>query len=158
MRIFKMMALAATSYVALTSCESKSGTSIEGTLKGEGFSEVILYNIKPQTIEHFDTIAVGDNKFRADATLATPDFLLVQLSERFRVPVFVKPGEQVVIEIDNLDDMSYNISGSPESERIEKINEILLETNKAVQALNDEGQAAMEDTAKFEMLKPKLDS
>src|SRR5690606_4815107 len=38
------------------------------------------------------------------------------------------------------------------------INEILLEANKAVQALNDEGQAAMEDTAKFEMLKPKLDS
>lgn len=160
MRILKMMALAATATFAFSACEnnSSSGTSIEGNLKGDGFTEVVLYNIKPQSIDPFDTVAVVDNKFKVDVTMDTADFMLVQLSERFRIPLFVNPGENVTIEIDNLEDMSYNISGSPESQRIEKINEILLGANKAVQELNNQGQAAMADTAKFEMMKPKLDS
>ncbi len=153
-----MMALAATAYFTFTACESNSGTSIEGKLKGDGFSEAILFNITPQSIDPFDTIAVVDNKFKGEITLDTADFILVQLSERFRVPLFVQPGEHVVIEVDNLEDMSYNIYDSPESERIEEINEILLKANKEVQALNDKGQAAMADTASFELMKPKLDS
>ncbi|AEV34456.1 Peroxiredoxin [Owenweeksia hongkongensis DSM 17368] len=158
MRILKMMALAATATFAFSACESNSGTSIEGNLKGDEFTQVILYNITPQSINPFDTVAVVDNKFKVDVTVDTADFMLVQLSERFRIPLFVQPGEHVTIEIDDMEDMSYNISGSPESERIEKINEILLEANKAVQALNDEGQAAMQDSAQFEMIKPRLDS
>ena len=158
MRILKMMALVATAYFTFTSCESNSGTSIEGTLPGTETNEVILYNISPTGVEPFDTIAVVDSKFKTDLTMDTANFLLVQFSQRFRVPVFVQPGEQVSIEVENIEKMTYHVSGSPESERIVEINNILLEANEAVQALNDEGQKAMEDSAQFELIKPKLDS
>lgn len=158
MRILKMMAFVATAYFTFTSCESNSGTSIEGTLPGTETNEVILYNISPTGVEPFDTVAVVDSKFKTAITLDTANFLLVQFSERFRIPVFVQPGEHVSIEVENIEEMTYHVSGSPESERIVEINDILLEANKAVQALNDEGQKAMEDSAQFELIKPKLDS
>lgn len=158
MRILKMMAFVATAYFTFTSCESNSGTSVEGTLPGTETNEVILYNISPTGVEPFDTVAVVDSKFKTAITLDTANFLLVQFSERFRIPVFVQPGEHVSIEVENIEEMTYHVSGSPESERIVEINDILLEANKAVQALNDEGQKAMEDSAQFELIKPKLDS
>lgn len=158
MRIFKMMAVAATACLAFTSCESNSGTSIEGNITDDATKEVILYSISPKGIEAFDTVAVADKKFKANIDLDSANFLVVQLSEKFRVPLFVQPGEHVAIEVENAEEMLYNVSGSPESQRIEEINEILLDANKAVQALNDEGQAAMEDSAQFALIKPRLDS
>lgn len=158
MRIFKMMAVAATACLAFTSCESNSGTSIEGNITDDATKEVILYSISPKGIDAFDTVAVADKKFKANIDLDSANFLVVQLSEKFRVPLFVQPGEHVAIEVENAEEMLYNVSGSPESQRIEEINEILLDANKAVQALNDEGQAAMEDSAQFALIKPRLDS
>ena len=159
MRILKMMAIAATTYLATTACgENANTTSIEGNLNSDQFSEVILYNITPSSIEPFDTIAVNGSSFKANLDMDTADFVLVQLSEKFRFPLFIQPGENAKIDVENAEEMTYNISGSEESERMERINEVLQEANEKVQKLNEEGQAAMEDTANFETVKVRLDS
>ena len=158
MKTLKMMALAATTYFTVTSCSDNSSTSISGQLNTGEFKEVILYKITPNSLDAFDTVAIADNKFNASLNMDTADFVYVQFSNRFGIPMFISPGETATLMVDNPDDMDYTVTGSPESERIEKINRILLEANKKVRTLNEEGQAAMADSVQFAAVKPKLDS
>lgn len=159
MRILKTMALAATAYFAVTSCGNEaSTTTIQGNIMDNDFSQVILYKITPKSLDAFDTVAITDKKFTATLNLDTADFVYAQFSQRFGIPMFINPGESVQLELEDPEVMTYNITGSPESARIERINEILLEANNKVQELNNQGQAAMADSANFIAIKPSLDS
>lgn len=156
MKVLKLMVLAATTCIAAISCSDNSKTTLEGDLKDD-FKEVVLYRISPQNVEPFDTIAVVDQKFHVELQMDSADFVLAQLSQRFRIPLFIQPGEKVKIEVEDLEDMTYNVSGSEESQRIERINEINLAARKEIDRLNQESQMAMQDS-NFAAKKAELDS
>lgn len=158
MRILKTMALAATAYFAVTSCGNETTTTIQGDIKDNNFDQVVLYKITPKSLDALDTIAIADKKFNTTLNMDSADFVYLQFSQRFGIPMFIAPGENVQIELEDPEVMTYKITGSEESERIERINAILLEASNKVQELNEKGQAAMADTAQFEVIKPKLDS
>lgn len=158
MRILKTMAIAAATYLTVTSCGNDSTTTLDAEVLAGEFSQVVLYKIEPNNLKAFDTIQMVDNKFSTTLNIDTADFIYMQLSPRFGIPMFIEPGEKVSVSVANPDEMTYEISGSPESARIRQINEVLRVATERVEELNKQGRAAMEDSVNFEAMKPKLDS
>lgn len=155
MRILNMVAAIATAYLAVSCNDGK--TTLSGNVTAE-VTELEVYSIDPTGTEPLDTIAVKDGKFDQALKLDTADFLLVKITDRYQVPLFVKPGEKVKLELTgNDEDPDYTVSGSHESERIWKITDIRNQAFTKIDSLNTASQEA-QNTPMYEMKRMELDS
>ncbi len=150
-----MLAIIATAYFT-TGCDDGK-TKISGNVTAN-VTQLEVYSIDPTGMEPIDTIEVKDGKFNQALNLDTADFILIKVSDKYSVPLFVKPGEKVKLELTGSDeDPDYTVSGSHESERIWQITEIRNGAFEKIDSLNTASQEA-QNTPMFEMKKIELDS
>ncbi len=155
MRILNALAIVAITYFA-TGCDDGK-TKLSGNVTAD-VSELELYSIDPTGTEPLDTIPVKDGKFETALQLDTADFMLVKVTDRYQVPLFIKPGEKVKLELTgNDEDPDYTVSGSHESERIWRITDIRNQAFDKIDSLNAASQEA-QNTPMYQMKKAELDS
>ena len=155
MRILNMLAIIATAYFT-TGCDDGK-TKITGNVTAD-VTQLEVYSIDPTGMEPIDTIEVKDRKFDQVMNLDTADFILIKVTDQYQVPLFVKPGEKVKLELTGTDeDPEYTVTGSPESERIWRITDIRNIAFDKIDSLNTASQEA-QNTPMYEMKKAELDS
>lgn len=155
MRILNMLAIIATTYFA-TGCDNGK-TVISGNVTAS-VTQLEVYSIDPTGMEPIDTIEVKEGKFESVMKLDTADFILIKVTDKYQVPLFVKPGEKVKLELTGSDeDPDYKVSGSHESERIWMITDIRNNAFDRIDSLNTASQEA-QNSPMFEMKKIELDS
>lgn len=155
MRILNMLAIIATAYFT-TGCDDGK-TKVSGNVTAD-VTELEVYSIDPTGMEPIDTIEVKDGKFDQVLNLDTADFILIKITDQYQVPLFVKPGEKVKLELTGTDeDPDYTVTGSPESERIWRITDIRNSAFDKIDSLNTASQEA-QNTPMYEMKKAELDS
>lgn len=153
MRIAKLFT-AATLVFALHACNNTptKGTNIYGSTD----SVDTLYVLKPamRTMDTLGVIGVEDGKFSFNFELDSADFVVLFTSDQYNIPLWMNPDDDIEVTITGSgDDRVYDIKGSETSERIRRITDVVNNSIKNIDTLND--QAGFSG-AEEDMIKKKL--
>lgn len=151
------MAVAAAAIFATSCQQGADTTSLSGEVTEE-VDQITVSVINPENTKTFDTLAVTDSKFDQDIALDSMEFLLLNVAKNYAVPLFVKPGEQVKLNLNgNADNQLFEVSGSYESERIQRITEIRTSAFARIDSLNQLSREA-KGTDGYDMKKAQFDA
>lgn len=151
----KQLLMAAAIAILFTACDNGK-TMIKGT--ATGIEEMTLIDVGGEKPDTMATVAVADGKFSYEIKADSMSLYFLYAGERFAIPLFIAPGETVELEMNVADEGStYEVSGSPESERVKKITMVVEEAMVKVDSLGTILQTAQQDS-NFAMMKMQLDS
>lgn len=142
MRILKSLAILAITTLAV-SCE-QGGTSIEAEVSGT--DEVTLVAVNGNKTDTVGSIDASGGSFTQQLEIDTAQLYFLFADENLTIPIFVKPGEQVQLNISaGQPDGDYTVSGSEESERIKKITNVVDSAMARIDSLNKVSQEMQND-------------
>jgi thiol-disulfide isomerase/thioredoxin len=138
----------------LSSCAEKP--TISGKMEQlEG--KVSLSLIEPQKTVPQDTIALDGGKFSFNITDEEANFYVLETSDNYYIPLFVQPGEKIELNISGEGkERTYTVAGSPDSERILRIDGIIKKAAGRIDSL-DQVSLQYKDSANFMLVKMELD-
>jgi len=107
-------------------CEPKEegNLHIRGKVPAEfSGTQLYLFEVDAQVQHKIDSALVGgDGEFELIHTIESLDFYQLGLSQRNRINLGLQPNEDIQIDINNSQfELDYQISGSPESEKIQQV-------------------------------------
>ncbi len=143
--------------VFFTACNDGK-TKIYGTAMGA--NELILMASRAQQMDTIQKLTVADDgEFSFELEDSVSNLYFLRALDNFAIPLFVQPGEQVKVTTTDLGekDPTYEVSGSPESERIKEIDNVLAAGFERVDSLNNVSQS-IKETNQYARQKPKMDS
>ena len=107
--------------------------TITATVEGE--EEVIVADFK----EVLDTIRVDENGFKVGLTVDTPDFYTFVLpNSQSSITLFIREKEQITLDVfKNGRYVDYTVSGSPGSEKLQKVYQSTLKTYFLMDSLGE---------------------
>ncbi len=141
------IAAIATTLIGL-SCQSDESTRITANLGDLQTEQAIIFSIAPTGIDALDTVAVTDGNLESTLELDSADFILLQASEKYNVPLFIQPGEKVDVKLTGtVERPSYVVEGSEESKRLQMITDIMIGARDRIDSLNTASEEIMTQEA-----------
>lgn len=129
--------------VIAVSCE-QGGTGISGDVSGT--DEMTLVAVNGNNTDTVGAIDASSGSFKKKLELDTAQLYFLFADENLTIPVFVKPGEQVKLNITaGVSEADYSVSGSEESERIKEITSVVDSAMSRIDSLNKVSQAHQND-------------
>lgn len=156
MKIIKSIAIAA-SAVIFTACnQAPGGTSISG--EATGVEEMTLLAVSQADADTVATISVKEQSFEYQIEgLDSTQLFFLQVGD-MAVPLFIQPEENVKLTISSGNaEPDYAVEGSPESERVKEIRNIMDSAMARVEKLNQEAQQLQAGPGSAQV-KARLDS
>ncbi len=153
-----VVALIPLSFIACNDTNNNGNIFISGEVE-EGIDTLYLGGIESGQFKLLDTAAAvsGEYKFSIQDT-STIEFFAVQTDDQYAVPLFVKPGENVKLDISGKDKTrDYTVSGSEESERIKLISNITVKAMERVDSL-EKVSSTYRDSSNYPVIRMQLDS
>lgn len=138
------------SFFFLASCEGGNESSkIHLEIPEE--NQVVVSLLQPDGVVNLDTLAPGPLSYDYAISGDTGNFYMITVGE-FRIPLYVSPESAIDIKVSTEADGSYQYSleGSPESERILKINSLV---DAATLRIDSMAGALQADTTTDEMVR-----
>jgi hypothetical protein len=132
-RIIYLLALV----LILSGCKNKNTFSIDGVIKGKTEKYIYINRIDVNTPILIDSAKISKKgMFTFKVKASDPDFYQVGISSSDFITLLAKPGEKIKLEFEgnNLFE-KYTIKGSPESEKLQKLDFDLSETQRKLDSL-----------------------
>ncbi len=137
-------------------CNSGGKINIKGEV--EGTEKVFIARIGPEEIEYLDTVDVKDGKFSYQTEFAGPEFIMLEMDNKYRYSLLVENGDNIKFSADLNDPLgAYELSGSEGSERILKINGIVRGLFAVIDSLTEVNETAMSEE-NYGEIRQKLDN
>lgn len=139
---FQKITMLAIVCAGLISCnDTSSGTQLTGTV--DSGDKVIISRLEPNRIVPVDTLTLENGKFSISLDIDTADFFVVDTDDKYRIPLFIQPNEQVSLEVSKGEKgQQYEVSGSDESEKIRAISKLIEGSMARIDSLNVVNQSA----------------
>ena len=127
-------------------------------VNADQFDKLTLQHLTTQGAKPLDTVSSENGQFGFEVGTDSMDFYIVQTPGEYRIPLFLKKGEQISIDIEGQgDSLTYSIEGSPESSKINTINSITKEAREGIDSLRQVNEQAR-NTPNYPQVRAGLDS
>jgi len=139
-------------------CRDKNSFTIQGTIKGEKSGYVYINHLDLDTPVLIDSAKIkGSGSFKINVKASEPDFYLVSLSPSNFITLLAEPGEKIRLSFEKKELFdNYKVAGSPGSEKLQILDQTLIDTKKKLDSLvSVYNKAALEPG--FDSIGPALD-
>ena len=144
--------------ISCTKKPDKTEAWIEGELKGNSFSNLVVEELTPDGIQKIDSTAIINNKFKIKIKLTETGFYFLRLSNKNFISLILEPGSQTSL-IAPADSLGYPIEFSASND-----NKLLLDLNHHLDQCYHVTDSlstifkSYQNTPEFDSIKPILDS
>jgi thiol-disulfide isomerase/thioredoxin len=153
----KKIALFLVSAIILAGCADKNTIKISGNLKNREHKKIYLNKIDVDNSVRIDSARIRKNgNFRFRLNASEPDFYQIGFSDSDFITILTEPGEKInLVFRGKFLYEEYDIQGSPGSEKIKILDQVLAETIRKVDSLKVIYEAASKNPD-FEIKQPAL--
>jgi peroxiredoxin len=149
---------ASASMALLVACQkTEPSFTLQGSIPEA--EQVIVSKVTPENLEPIDTIFLADGRFFWDYPSTGGEIFIIEPLGGQPIPILPQPGENISFEANPSDPYNrYTLTGSPESERAQKLMRWSSISRETLDTLDANVAAAVETEEEFEIRKKVLDS
>jgi peroxiredoxin len=127
--------------ITLAACNNNVDPGqVQLNISSPGEDTLIISRLAPNAVQAIDTLTSVDGKFTTTITTDSADFFMVAGGD-YSAPLFSPGGENIQLDFkadgQALRGKPYEVSGSPESERIKLINDLVMESANYIDSLGE---------------------
>lgn len=125
--------------ILYSGCKEKNSFNVRGVIKGKPSDHIYFSRLDLDTPVLIDSAKINnDGKFRIRIKAPEPDFYQVSISPDNFITLLAEPGENIRIRFDSTSLYeNYSVTGSIGSEKIQALDQKLIDTRKKLDSLSN---------------------
>jgi hypothetical protein len=145
--------------IIYSGCKEKNSFRVTGNISGNTTKSIYFSRLELDTPILIDSAKIGKNgSFKIKILATGPDFYMVSLSNDNFVTLLAKPGEKINLTFESpVLYNNYKVSGSEGSEKIQVLDQTLIDTKKKLDSLSAEYAKASSQPG-FDLKGPELET